>query len=477
MVRRRPRITTASRGRLHTRTPSWALSRRSVLLAAVAGVAGAGALSGCQVIDDGVNAENLSGALNKQPAPGRPRTIEMYNQWGGLAGQAWVAVAELYEEIQDEVGVRITYAPPTADTQVRLLTSIAAESPPDVAFVLPEHYPQLTGLGVVTDLGPYLAADGLGEADFNPAIWEAMSLTGSVYSMPAMVDPNFPLFYNRTVLEDAGLDPDVPPVTLDDLTEMSEAILQRNGNQVTRIGTMPWNYYGYSNSLYTIGFAFGARFVSEDNDRVITESPEVVTALEWICDFATNMGGAGNVAVSQPGYSLPVLGTGNVGLMPMTAGDARNLALNGDVDLGSAPFPYAEGAGQRGSATWIGGWNMFIPSKAGDPDAAWDFIRWVTTSDEGTAQTYESMSNIPGVAQSPALDELADDPVLGVFAEVLRDAQNVRPTIPVAATLSQQLDIYVGQAVFGQVTPQQAMQRVSDIANAAWDEFRERNDA
>lgn len=120
---------------------------------------------------------------------------------------------------------------------------------------------------------------------------------------------------------------------------------------------------------------------------------------------------------------------------------------------------------------------MFIPSAAGDPDAAWDFIRWVTTSPEGTSENYTQMSNIPGVISSPALDELEADPVLGVFAEVLRDAQNVRPTIPVAATLSQQLDIYVGQAVFGQVTPQQAMQRVSDITNSAWDEFRERNEA
>jgi multiple sugar transport system substrate-binding protein len=475
MIDRWPRARTFGRAALHTRTPGWALSRRAVLLAAVAGVAGSGALAGCRVIDDGVGAENLSGALNKEPAPGRSRTIEMYNQWGGRAGQAWVAMAQLYEEIQDEVAVRITYAPPTADTQVRLLTSIAAQSPPDVAFVLPEHYPQLTGLGVVTDLGPYLAADGLGAADFNPALWKAMNLTGTVYSMPAMVDPNFPLFYNRAVLADAGLDPDAPPVTLDELTAMSEAILQQQGGRITRIGTMPWNYYGYSNSLYTIGFAFGARFVSEDNERVTTESPEVVTALEWICDFAESMGGAGNVAVSQPGYSLPVLGTGNVGLMPMTAADASNLVQNSDIDLGSAPFPYAEGAGQPGSATWIGGWNMFIPSEAEDPDAAWDFIRWVTTTPEGTSESYEQMNNIPGLAQAPALDDLEADPVLGVFAEVLRDAQNVRPTIPVAGVLSQQLDIYVGQAVFGQLTAQQAMQRVSDTTNAAWDEFRETN--
>ena len=475
MTKRWPLARTSSRSHLRTRTPSWALSRRAVLAAAV-GV-GAGALAGCQVIDDGVGAESLSGALNKEPAPGRTRTIEMYNQWGGRAGQAWVAMAKLYEEIQDEVSVRITYAPPSADTQVRLLTAIAAESPPDVAFVLPEHYPQLVGLGVVTDLGPYLAADGLGAADFNPAIWTAMNLTGTVYSMPAMVDPNFPLFYNRTVLADSGLDPDEPPVTLDDLSAMSDKILRQDGGRVTQIGTMPWNYYGYSNSLYTIGFAHGATFVSADNRTVTTESPEVVTALEWICDFADRMGGAGSVAVTPPGFALPVLGTGNVGLMPMTAGDANNLAQNSDIDLGSAPFPYAEGAGSPGSATWIGGWNMFIPSDAADPDAAWDFIRWVTTSPEGTSENYTQMSNIPGVISSPALDELEADPVLGVFAEVLRDAQNVRPTIPVAATLSQQLDIYVGQAVFGQVTPQQAMQRVSDITNSAWDEFRERNEA
>lgn len=472
MAEARPRSKMSPFGLRPTTTPSWAISRRAVLLGALVG---AGSLAGCTVVSDGVGAAELSGALDKQPAPGRPRTIELYNQWGGRAGKAWVAMAELYEEIQDEVAVRITFAPPAPDTQVRLLTAIAAESPPDVAFVTPEQYPQLTGLGVTTDLGPYLAASGLGQQNFHPTVWNAMNATGSVYSMPAMVDPNFPLFYNPALLADAGLDPESPPVTLDDLSRMSDAILRREGGRATRIGTMPWNYYGYSNSLYTIGFAFGAHFVSEDNARVTPESPAVVTALEWICDLTERMGGAGNVAVTPPGFSLPVLGTGNVAMMPMTANDASNLAQNSDIKLASAPFPYAEGYGEPGSATWIGGWNMFIPSKAKDPDAAWDFIRWVTTSTEGTSKNYEEMSNIPGIVQAPALAELEQDPTLGIFAEALRDAQNVRPPIPVASTYTQQLDIFVGQAIFGRISPERAMQRVSEITNAEWDEFRERN--
>lgn len=458
-----------------TRTPAWALTRRAVLAAAAG--AGVGALAGCTIVDDGIGVENLAGNLDKPPAPGRARVIEMYNPFGGRGGRAWAAMAQLYEEIQDEVAVRVTYAPMSADTQVRLLTAVASEAPPDVAFVLPEHYPQLTGLGVTTDLGPYLQASGLGEADFNPAIWAAMTVTGAVYALPAMVDPNFPLFYNRGVLADAGLDPDAPPVTLDDLSAMSDVILERQGRAITRIGTVPWDYYGFSNSLYTIGFAFGARFVTPENDRVTTEDPAVVTALEWIVDFAERAGGAASIAVTPPGYALPVLGTGNIGMAPMTANDARNLADNSDVDLGAAPFPYAAGSGEPGGATWIGGWNLFIPSDAADPDAAWDFIRWATTTAEGTSENFDRMANIPGLVEAPALEDLEADPVLGVFAGVLRDARNVRPTIPVAATLSQQLDIYVGQAVFGQIAPQQALERVSEITNAAWDDFRERSQA
>lgn len=447
--------------------------RRSVLSALALGAATAG-LSGCAVVSDGVVPAGQEGLrLAKEPAPGRERTIEMYNIWGGLAGNAWVSLAELYEESQPHTAVKITYAPISAETQVRLLTAIAADTPPDVALVTPEQYPQFAGLGVMTPLDDQMAAAGLTGQDYVPAIWDQMTIEGPVYSLPGMVDPNFPLFWNKTLFAEVGLDPEVPPETIDDLDRMADAMLVREGSRVTRIGTIPWDYYGFSNSMFTVGFAFGGRFVSDDNEVATPDHPNVVTGLQWMCDFAQRIGGAGSIAVASPAQTLPVLAGGRVGMMPMTTLDSGNVYTNApDVDLGAALFPYAEGLGSRGSASWLGGWNLFVPKGCQYPDSAWDFIRFCTATSEGTVANYDAQKAVPGIVTSPALAELEADPLTAIFHEVLMTVQNVRPATPVSGVLAQQLDINVGRAVFGQLTPEQALKTVADVVNAEWDTFR-----
>jgi multiple sugar transport system substrate-binding protein len=456
-----------------TRPAPGDLSRRAFLSSIALGGLGLG-LAGCKVIDGGVLPQEQQGLqLSREAAPGRERTIEMYSVWGGLAGNAWCSLAELYEKSQTHTGVKVTYAPQSADTQVRLLTAIAAGTPPDVAFVTPETHPQLVGLGVMKNLDDDLRRDDLGESDFVPAVWKQMTATGSVYTMPGMVDPNFPLFWNKTLFAEAGLDPEAAPETIDDLERAHDAIFTKNGRRITRIGTIPWSYYGYANSMYTLGFAFGGKFVSDDNETVTPDDPNVVAGLEWMVDFAKKVGGAGNVAVSSPAQTLPVIASGNVGMMPMTGLDAINVYANAkDVELGSALFPYAEGMGQPGGASWLGGWSAFIPSEAKSPDAAWDFIRFCSATDEGTLANYEKQTAIAGYADSPALQQLGADPKTAIYRDVLLECKNVRPTIPVASTYAQQLDIYVGQAVFGQITPKQALAKVAAITNAEWDQFR-----
>lgn len=455
------------------------VSRRTLLAGIILGGATAAALSGCTVISGGVGSARTAGLrLSKEPAAGRERTIEMFNIWGGPTGNAWVSIAELYEKSQSHTAVKVTYAPVSANAQVRLLTAIAAGSAPDIAFVTPDQYPQFVGLDVITNLDPYLARYGIGEKDFVPAVWKQMSITGSVYSLPAMVDPNFPIFWNKKVFEEAGLDPDAGPETIDDVDRMSAKLLRRDGHRISRIGTIPWSYYTYGNSMFLLGFAFGGKFVNDDNTVVTADHDNNVQALAWMCDYAKRSGGAGNLAVTSPAQVLPVLAGGTIGMMPMTATDAGNVKDNAkDVVLGSAPFPYAAGLGSPGGSAFLGGWSTFVPKGSKHPDSAFDFIQFATATAEGTSENFAKQSAVSGFAPAPSLSKMAADPFFSIFTDVLFSAKNIAPTIPVASTLAKQLDISIGQAVFGQVTPKQALTKVSDIANTEWDAFRKEHPA
>lgn len=458
-----------------TRPAARDVSRRA-FLAAIAGGTAALALTGCAVVSGGaVSAGQQGFRLSKDPAPGRRNTIEMYNIWGGTLGNAWVLLADLYEKSQSHTAVRVTYAPLSGSTQIRLQTSIAAGTPPDVAFCTPDEYPQLAGYGVITPLDGYMAKAGLVEKDYAPAVWNQMTQTGKIYAHPVLVDVNFPLFWNKRVFEDAGLDPETPPKTIDELDAFSDRILKKDGNRVTRIGTVPWDYYGFSNSMFTAGFAFGGKFMSDDNQVATPDDPNVIQGLQWMCDYAKKVGGASHLAVTPPSATLPSIASGNVGMAPMTTTDAVNVYTNGDketVELGAALFPYAEGLGSPGSATWLGGYDMFIPSKAQNPDAAWDFVQFATVSDAGTRANFTNGTLLPGYTASPALGEFQRDDKVAIYREGLITCKNIRPTIPVAGVYSGSLDIAVSAAVYGQMTPEAALKKVAGQVNSALDQYR-----
>lgn len=162
-------------------------------------------------------------------------------------------------------------------------------------------------------------------------------------------------------------------------------------------------------------------------------------------------------------------------MAPMTTTDSSNVYKQGDaskVELGAALFPYAEGLGSPGSATWLGGYDLFIPKESKEHDAAWDFLQFATTSDEGTQANFTNGTLLPGYTKSPVLQEFRDDPTVAIYREGLLSARNIRPTIPVASTYATALDVAVSSAIYGKTTPERAMKSVAAQVNSALDEFR-----
>src|SRR5438067_4656450 len=49
--------------------------------------------------------------LGKDPALGRKIDIELYSVFGSQDAANWIKLAEIYEQVQPDVGVKITYAP------------------------------------------------------------------------------------------------------------------------------------------------------------------------------------------------------------------------------------------------------------------------------------------------------------------------------------------------------------------------------
>jgi ABC-type glycerol-3-phosphate transport system substrate-binding protein len=433
------------------------------------------ALSGCNVIV-GPAPASLS-SLGKDPAPGRKTVIEIYSPFGSPQAVGWNKLATRYEQIQSEVGVKITYAPAsdtTGQDNPKLFTSIAGGTPPDIANLTPFSTPQWVELGIMTDLTPYLQRDGITADDFFSVAWHDMNYKGRVWQIQWDADPNFAFFWNKDLFEKVGLDPERPPQTIDDIDEFSKKINQVRGGNVTRIGIIPWSVYGFANSIFTWGWAFGGEFYDPVKQEVTPDNPYVVKALEWIVNYAKSAGGADRVNVSPPTVSLNPIATGNVGMAPLVVPNAQDVkAANPDMHLGATLIPYqGPGASKPGEGAWFGGWSIFIPRGAKHPDEAWEFMKWMSVTSEGTQAQWETIGYAPANKKSPALNAMQQDPVAGPFYGVLETAQHSRPAIPVGAFYSAQLEQLVSDAVYGKMTPLQALQVAKENTMKEWDRFK-----
>jgi multiple sugar transport system substrate-binding protein len=459
----------------HTlRYPQHLMNRRTALKSIGLGTT-ALTLSSCGIIVGSPPAGITS--LGKDPAPGRKVNIELYSVFGSQDAAHWIKLAEIYEQIQPDVGVKITHAPSpnsSGGDNPKLFTAIAGNNSPDLAHITPFSTPQWVELGIMTDLTPYFERDGLSANDFWPVEWHDMTYKGKVWQVNWDTDPNFPFFWNKDLFEKAGLDPDKPPQTIDEVDEYSKKINSVSGGNVIQIGMIPWSVYGYANSMFTWGWAFGGEFYDEEKREVTPDNEYVVKALEWMVNYAKSVGGADRVNIQPPNVALPAFATGMVGMAPLVSANRRQMMQTSpNLHMGATLLPYqAPGATQPGSGAWLGGWSLFIPRGAKHPDEAWNFIKWVCASDQGTAAEWNTVSDPPCYTKAPILENIKNDSIMGPYYETIITAKHSRPNIPVGAFYVTQLEQLVSAAIYGQMTPLQALRQVKQNTMQEWDRFR-----
>ena len=79
--------------------------------------------------------------------------------------------------------------------------------------------------GAVLPAASCLKADGATTSDLIPRVVAYYSVNGVLYPMP-FNDSNPVLYYNKVAFQKAGLDPDKPPVTFDEVKADSQKIVQ-----------------------------------------------------------------------------------------------------------------------------------------------------------------------------------------------------------------------------------------------------------
>src|SRR5690606_29296063 len=131
-----------------------------------------------------------------------------------------------FQEANPDITVKHTTFP-YADYQTRVVAAKAAGQGPDVVQLFYGWTDQFVDGQLLQPLNPDVFPTEEIEADFFPIV-TAMKRNDQYYGLPTAVR-SLALFYNKQLFEAAGLDPENPPQTNEELLAAADALTQRDG--------------------------------------------------------------------------------------------------------------------------------------------------------------------------------------------------------------------------------------------------------
>ncbi len=392
------------------------------------------------------------------PKPGAT-VISVWHPWGGTAADDFLDAVKLFNETHPDIFAQPLFVPNDLSNSQKFYIAVAGGVPPDVTFVDGPQVAEWAHKGILRSLDDFVAQARIRPDDYWAPCWRQNEYDGHVWALTFCADPNFALFWNREVFRAAGLDPDRPPRTIEELDACNEKLIRFDENgRLVRLGLIPWQVYGGANSIFTWGWVFGGRFFDYENNRILANTPRIRRAMRWMMSYRKY--GVEKIAALQQTFGSehrdPFI-TGQVGLAAAHVTMLHNIRrFAPNLDFGIAPLPAPPDGEQKSS--WVGGWCMALPQGSrGHEREAFEFIRWFCATPEGTARAARTTGTFPGYVRSVYYDEIRDDPEMQVFLDILRASKHQRPVMPAQAFFMEQLNLAVDRAVHGKMSPDEAL--------------------
>jgi multiple sugar transport system permease protein len=314
-----------------------------------------------------------------------------------------------FEALHPQWSVRLLSMP--WNSQQKLLTAVVGGVPPDVAMIDRPRLAQWAAKGALTPLDEFIQRDQFDGNRFFETAWKETLWEDNRYAIPINTDARV-LYYNRRLFREAGLDPDRPPVTWDELIAYSDRLTVRAENgRLERVGFAPlFGNMGFGTAvLYTYAWQLGGEVMNEDRNKVLVATQPWIQAMDYTRAWRDRYGfrDLASFATGLGGYTSDPFITGRISMIEHGSWYLSMLRrFGGDIDFGVAPIPIPE----NGTPAFLSaGWSMAIPRGSKNPEGAWQFIQFFTNT-ESQKLLAEKLEAIPANRDATNIPLFTDDP-------------------------------------------------------------------
>ncbi|MCW8133713.1 MAG: ABC transporter substrate-binding protein [Planctomycetota bacterium] len=323
--------------------------------------------------------------------------LTYWEKWNNFEGEAMQACVDAFNEhsraalnstdpearrrFLSPEGRRI-YVHLLSTTQVNQKAKLAVSGglPPDVAGLWSRDVPVFAQYNAATPLDEFLKRDGPAPPEYQPCYWEMCVYEGHVWALPTSPS-TVAMYWNKDLFREAGLDPDRPPRTLEELDAYNRKLTRRDeSGRLARMGFHPsepgWWNYGWGNW-------FGGAHATPDGRTLLLDSKEWVAAYTWLNKLAEDYGrsemrtfksGLGTFDSPQNAFI-----SGKVAIVLQGVWMANYIRVyKPSMQWGVAPFP-GPGGDAQDPVCLAQADVLVIPRGCKHPEEAWRFVRYVNS--------------------------------------------------------------------------------------------------
>lgn len=362
-----------------------------------------------------------------------------------------------FEAEHPDIDVNAIYAGNYDDTRIKALAALKSGEPAELSVLFSIDIYELIEQDAIVAFDDIVetAEEKAWLDSFYPALMENGRTRGKTWGIPFQRS-TIVMYYNKDAFREAGLDPDSPPATWDELVSMGKALTKKNdAGQVERWGVMiPSTGYAYW-MFGALAIQNGQVLMNGDGNETYFDDPAVVEALQYWLDLSREHG-VMPANIIEWGTLRQNFLEGKTAIMWHSTGNLTAVKDAAKFDFGVAMLPANE---RRGSPTGGGNFYIFKDTSPEERKAALTFIRWMTqperTAEWSIATGYLGTS--PAAYETEALRTYVKDFPQAAVARDQLEFSTAELSTYETGRVRKLLDDAIQAALTGSASPEEAL--------------------
>ncbi|MCI6464710.1 MAG: ABC transporter substrate-binding protein [Faecalicatena sp.] len=307
-------------------------------------------------------------AKEPESAKANETTLSLWTVFTGSDGDVLKEIINKYNETNED-GITVEVDIMDNDTlQSKLPAAISTDTAPSFILVGIEYIQEYVNNDSLEDISDFWKATNTNEDNYYENVVAKSYVGDTLYGVPMQYNLQY-LYYNKDMFSDAGLNPDAPPTTFDELEECAKALTDKDQGKYGL--AMPTDFGYYVQYLW----GNGGDVINTATDENLLNSETNIKTLTWLQELK-------KAGVSPDGLTSAEADTmfqsGQIGMC--LAGPWNINILNGlGMNYGIAAMP----SGSDGAYSAEGGCSYMIPKGTDEAtkNAVYKFMAYWLTDD------------------------------------------------------------------------------------------------